>query len=157
LALPEGLISAAFLIYDHLIRIRPEVFLSTGEYPGHVSVVVRNVSTETIILDRIAVAPNILGIAHGSSSPHAMADIIEARDEKQNRSSRKIFIVLKPLEVLELNMVTFEKFENALAVQKVAAEISWRTTRFSLPFERKINITTSVADIRAMKQSSRCE
>jgi hypothetical protein len=29
-----GLISAGFLLYDRLMRIRPEAFLSDGEYPA---------------------------------------------------------------------------------------------------------------------------
>jgi hypothetical protein len=149
-----GLISAAFLIYDRLVRSRPEAFLNKGEYPGQVLVVVRNVSAESIILDRIAVAPNILGIALGNNA-HSIAEIIEARYEREKRSSRKVFIVLKPLEAVELHVITFDKFENALSIQKVTAEISWRTTRFRLPFERKIKIRTSVADIRAIKQSAR--
>jgi hypothetical protein len=149
-----GLTSAGFLIYDRLVRSRPEAFLNKGEYPGQVLVVVRNVSAESIILDRIAVAPNILGVALGNNA-HSMAEIIEARYEREKRSSRKVFIVLKPLEAVELHLITFDKFENALSIQKVTAEISWRTTRFRLPFQRNIKITTSVADIKAMKRSAR--
>lgn len=97
---------------------------------------------------------NILGIAHGDSV-HAVAEIIHDRSEREKRSSRKVFIVLKPLERLKLNLITFEKFENALSVQKVAAQFSWRTTRFRFAFKRTIEVNTSVADIRAMKQSAK--
>jgi hypothetical protein len=149
-----GLISAGFLIYDRLMRGRPEAFLSNGEHPEQLMVTVRNVSTEVIILDEIAVAPNIVGIADGNSA-RAMAEIIQDRSVKEKRSSRRAFIVLKPLEALELHLITFEKFENALGAQKVTAEFFWRTTRFRLPFKRTIKVTTSVADIRAMKQGAK--
>jgi hypothetical protein len=32
-----GLISSSVFAYDRLMRIRPEVFLSVGEYPGAIS------------------------------------------------------------------------------------------------------------------------
>ena len=149
-----GLISAGFLVYDRLVRGRPEAFLSNGEYPGQLMVTVRNVSTESIIVDEIAVAPNIIGIAEGNSA-HAVAEIIQDRSDKEKRSSRKVFLVLKPLEALELHLITFGKFENALGTQKVTAQFSWRTTRLRFPFKRGIKVNTSVADIRAMKQGAK--
>jgi hypothetical protein len=147
-----GLISAGFLLYDRLMRIRPDAFLSSGEYPGQLMVTVRNVSNEPIILDEIAVAPNIFGIAHGDGV-RAMTDIIHHRGDSERESSRKVFIVLKPLQELELGLITFDKFEQASADQKLVAQFSWRTTRFRMPFKRSIKINTSVADIRAMKEA----
>jgi hypothetical protein len=115
-------------------------------------IMVRNVSNESIIMDEFAVAPNIVGIAHGNST-RAMAEVVTARrghDEKQ--SSRRVFIVLKPLEELQLNLITFDKIEQALGGQAVIVRIAWRTTRFRMPFKRNIKIRTSMADIQAMKE-----
>src|SRR5260370_17675927 len=63
-----GLISAGFLFYDRLVRIRPQAFLTKAEYPGQLMITVRNVSNESIIVDEFAVAPNIFGIAHGDTT-----------------------------------------------------------------------------------------
>jgi hypothetical protein len=145
-----GLISAVFLLYDRLVRIRPEVFLSNGEYPGHLDVTVRNVSNESIILDEIGVSPNILGLAQGDGI-HAIAEAIHRRGDDVTESTREVFIVLKPLEELQLKLVTFDKFNQASNDQKIVTRISWRTTRFRIPFKRNVKIRTSVADIRAMK------
>jgi hypothetical protein len=35
-----GLISAGFLLYDRLVRIRPQAFLEKGEYPGQLMITV---------------------------------------------------------------------------------------------------------------------
>jgi hypothetical protein len=53
-----------------------------------VAVVVRNVSAESIILDRIAVAPNILGVAFGNNA-HSMAEIIEAGYERKSAAHER--------------------------------------------------------------------
>jgi hypothetical protein len=145
-----GLISAGFLLYDRLVKIRPEAFLSHGEYPTHVDITVRNVSNESIILDEIGVSPNILGIAKGDSV-HAISAASERRNEDVAESAREVFIILKPLEELPLKIVTFDKFNQAMSEQKVVARFSWRTTRFRVPFKRNIKLRTSVGDIRAMK------
>jgi hypothetical protein len=145
-----GLISAGFLLYDRLVRIRPEAFLSGGEYPGQLDITVRNVSNESIILDQIGASPNIFGIAQGDGV-HAIAEAIHRRGDDVTESSRKVFIVLKPLEELQLKLITFDRFNQASPDQKVVARISWRTTRVRMPFKRNVRINTSVADIRAMK------
>jgi hypothetical protein len=54
---------------------------------------------------------------------------------------------------LQLKLVTFDKFEKAADDQKVTIRLSWRTTRFRMPFKRNVKIKTSVADIRAMKDT----
>jgi hypothetical protein len=148
-----GLISAGFLLYDRLVRIRPDAFLSKGEYPGHLDITVRNVSNESIILDEVGASPNIFGIVKGEGA-HAMAEAIHRRGDDVAESSREVFIVLKPLEELQLKLVTFDKFNQAASDQKVVARFSWRTTRFRMPFKRNIKIKTSVADIRAMKDTN---
>jgi hypothetical protein len=148
-----GLISACFLLYDRLMRIRPEAFLSKGEYPGHLNITVRNVSNESIILDEIGVSPNILGAAEGDGV-HAIVEAIHRRGDDVAESSRDVFIVLKPLEELRLKVVTFDKFIQAAAGQKVVVRLSWRTTRDRMPFKRNIKIRTSVADIQAMTDGS---
>lgn len=147
-----GLISAVFLLYDRLVRIRPDAFLSMGEYPGHLDMTVRNVSNESIILDEIGVSPNILGVAKGDGV-RAIVEAIHRRGDDVAESSRNVFIVLKPLEELQLKLVTFDKFNQASAGQKVVVRLSWRTTRFRMPFKRNLKIRTSVADIRAMKNT----
>jgi hypothetical protein len=151
-----GLISAGFILYDRLVRIRPQAFLTQGEYPGQLDITVRNVSNESIIMDQFTVAPNILGIAHGDSvraiADVVIGDVIAGRSNKEKQSSRSVFIILKPLAELQLKLVTFDKFEQALGAQVVVMQIAWRTTRFRMPFKRNIKIRTSVADIRAMKE-----
>jgi hypothetical protein len=147
-----GLISAGFLLYDRLVRIRPQAFLTKGEYPGQLMITVRNVSNESIIVDEFAVAPNIFGIAHGDSTRAIAAVVVARRGHEEKQSSRKVFIVLKPLEELQLNLITFDKFEQASGDQAVVMRIAWRTTRFRMPFKRNIKIRTSAADIRAMKE-----
>jgi hypothetical protein len=147
-----GLISAGFLLYDRLVRIRPDAFLSRGEYPGHLDITVRNVSNESIILDEIGVSPNLLGVAEGDGV-RAIVEAIHRRGDDVIESSRDMFIVLKPLEEVQLKVVTFDKFERASAGQKVVIRLSWRTTRFRMPFKRNVKIRTSAADIRAMKDT----
>lgn len=120
-------------------------------YPGHLDITVRNVSNETLILDEIGASPNTFGIAEGDGT-RAIVEVIHRRGDDVAESSRKVFIVIKPLEELQLKLVTFDKFEKASADQKVVARFSWRTTRFRMPFKRNIKIKTSVADIRAMKE-----
>jgi hypothetical protein len=149
-----GLISAGFLLYDRLVRIRPQAFLTKGEYPGQLMITVRNVSNESIIMDEFAVAPNIFGIAHGDST-RAIAEVVIRRGHEAKQSSRKVFIVLEPLEELQLNLITFDKFEQASGDQAIVMLIAWRTTRFRMPFKRNIKIRTSAADIRAMKEKGR--
>jgi hypothetical protein len=146
-----GLISAGFILYDRLVRIRPQAFLTKGEYPGFLDITVRNVSNETLILDEIGASPNIFGIAEGDGT-RAIVEAIHGRGDDVAESSRKVFIVIKPLQELQLRLVTFEKFEQASGDQAVVMRIAWRTTRFRMPFKRNIKIRTSVADIRAMKE-----
>jgi hypothetical protein len=68
-------------------------------------ITVRNVSDESIILDKITVAPNIYGIAYGNDT-HAIAEIIHHREDEGSQSSRRVFIVLKPLQELEFGLIT---------------------------------------------------
>ena len=147
-----GLITAAFFIYDRIVRIRPDAFLSTGEHPGQLDITVRNVSNESIILDEIGAAPNIIGVAKGDGV-HAIVEAIHRRGDDVTESSREVFIVLKPLEELQLKLITFDKFNHASADQKVVVRLSWRTTRLRVPFKRNIKIRTSVGDIRSMKDT----
>jgi hypothetical protein len=111
-----GLISAGFILYDRLVRIRPQAFLTQGEYPGQLDITVRNVSNETVILDEIGASPNIFGIAKDNGI-RAIAEAVHRRGDDVAESSRKVFIVIKPLEELELKLVTFDKFEKASADQ----------------------------------------
>jgi hypothetical protein len=149
-----GLVSSAYFLYDRIVRIRPDAFLSSGEYPGQLRVTVRNVSNETIILDEIGVSPNIIGVAKGDTTD-AFVEAFMRRGDNVRESSREIFIVLKPLEELQLKLIPFDKFTQSAADQKVVARFSWRTTRFRLPFKRNVKIRSSVADIRAMKETEK--
>lgn len=147
-----GLVSSAYFLYDRIVRIRPDAFLSGGEYPGQFSITVRNVSNESIILDEIGVSPNIIGVSKGDSS-HAIIEATMRRDDNVDESARKVFIVLKPLAEMRLNLIPFEKFDQAAADQKVVVRFSWRTTRFRPLFKRNVRIRTSVTDLRGMKDT----
>ena len=145
-----GLVSSAYFLYDRIVKIRPDAFLSRGEYPGQLDITVKNVSNESIILDQISASPNIIGLAEGDGI-RAIVEAVHRRGDDVAKSSRPVFIVLKPLEEFQLKLVTFDKFEKMKAEQKVIIRLSWRTTRFRLPFRRKVRIRTSVSDIRWMK------
>jgi len=77
-----GLLSAGFFIYDRLVRIKPQAFLSNREYPGQLGVTIRNVSNESIILDEIGVSPNIIGVAKGDTV-EAIVTAVMRRGERQ--------------------------------------------------------------------------
>ena len=111
----------------------------------------RNVSTESIILDEIGISPNILGVAEGDGI-HAIVEAIHRRGDDVVESLREVFIVLKSLEELELKLVTFDRFEKVRADEKITVRLAWRTTRYQLPFKRNIRIRTTVSDLRALKE-----
>jgi hypothetical protein len=101
-------------------------------------------------MDEISASPNIIGLAEGDGV-RAIVEAVYRRGDDVARSSRTVFIVLKPVEEFQLKLVTFDKFKKMNDEQKVVIRLAWRTTRFKLPFKRYVRIRTSVADIRAMK------
>jgi hypothetical protein len=103
-------------------------------------------------LDEIGVSPNILGVAKGDGAQLAVVAFMRSGEDARE-SSREIFIVLKPLEEMQLSLATFDKFNHTSADRKVVLRFSWRTTRYMLPFKRNVKIKTSVFDIRAMKDA----
>ena len=66
-----GILSGAFLVYDRFVRSRPQVYLAKhGSY--EIDVVLKNAANETLIVNEIGVAPNVLGLARG----HQTRDIL---------------------------------------------------------------------------------
>lgn len=145
-----GLISSGVFAYDRLMRIRPEVFLSVGEYPGNIDLTVKNVSNETLVVDEVGVSPNILGLAKDDSVEGIVTAVMN-RNELGSASVREVFLVFKPLEEKQLKVVMFQKLDELPAAQKVLIRLSWRTTRDRLPIKRCVTLRTSVSDLRFLR------
>jgi hypothetical protein len=143
-----GLVSGAFLIYDRIVRSRPQAFLAKGNHQA--DVVLKNTTSETLILDEIGVSPNVLGLAEG----HEIRDIVPViirRGEDEWESVRPCFLTVEPLGELKLGIVTFDAFTKLTNTDRVVVRLKWRNTRFALPFARNVKVRTTAGDVRRLK------
>ncbi len=144
-----GLISGAFLLYDRFVRGRPIAYLAKADAHG-VDVALKNAADETLIVDEIRVAPNVLGLAGG----HEIRDIVPAiarRDNDALESKRPCFFPIEPFGELRLAIVTFDPFNNLKSGDPIVVSLKWRNTRFALPFDRKVTVRTTAGYIRKFK------
>src|SRR5215470_4979173 len=143
-----GIISGGFLVYDRLIRDRPQAYLAKHG-SGAVDLVLRNAANETLIVDETSVAPNVLAFPHG----HEIRDTVAAiyrRGEDVAESRLPCFFTVEPLGELTLGMVRFEAFKQLKKEDRITIRLKWRNTRFVLPFARKVKVTTTAGDIRKL-------
>jgi hypothetical protein len=113
--------------------------------------VIRNPSEESIIIDQIAVRPNVVGLAEG----HDMRSTMEAVKNRQDvvrEAVRDCFVVLKPLEERALNLIIFEAFGKLKDNERVTIRLGWRNTRSPFPFKRSVRVKTTALDIRKFRE-----
>jgi len=115
-----------------------------------VDVVLKNGANETLIVDEIGVAPNVLGLIRG----HQMEDMYPAiirRGEDVPECRLPCFFPVEPLGELKLGVVTFEAFKRLKSDDCITVRLKWRNTRFVLPFARNVKVKTTAGDIRKLK------
>jgi hypothetical protein len=144
-----GLVSGGFLIYDRFVRDRPLAYLAKAD-AHQIDVVLKNAANETLIVDEIGVAPNVLGLAGG----HEIRDIVPTiirRGEDTSESKRPCFFPVEPFGELKLGVVTFDLFNQLDSNGSITIRLKWRNTRYGLPFARKVSVMTTAGDIRKLK------
>ncbi len=144
-----GIISGGFLVFDRFIRGRPQVYLDKAG-TLQVDVVLENSANETLIVDEIGVAPNVLGLNHGHDIRGVVAAIVR-RGEDAPESRRPCFFPVEPVGELKLGVVTFEAFKRLKSDDCITVRLKWRNTRFVLPFARNVKVRTTAGDIRKLK------
>jgi hypothetical protein len=144
-----SIVSGVFLVYDRLVRDRPQAYLADAD-AHQVDVVLKNAARETLIVDEIGVAPNVLGLARG----HEIKDIVPViarRGGDAPESKRSCFFAVEPLGELKLGVVTFDPFQQLKSDDGIIIRLRWRNTRFALPFARDVKVRTTAGDIRKLK------
>jgi hypothetical protein len=144
-----GIVSVTFLVYDRVVRWRPQVYLAKqGAY--QVDVVLKNAADETLIVDEIGVAPNVLGLAHGHEEKD-LRPLIVLRREDSSGCKRPCFFPVEPFGALKLGVVTHDPFNRLKSGHRITIRLKWRNTRFALPFARNVKVRTTAGDIRKLK------
>ena len=147
-----GLATAAFLIYDRLIRSRPVVYLGVSDFKADLRF--KNVTSETIIIDEIKITPDYLRAARAN-------DLITPNEERQQSfyptSAGKDdprfegnFVFLKPSEERHFALHRFGGFEQAPADEMIVIRCRWESTRRPWFTKRYVNVRTSVEKIRKL-------
>jgi hypothetical protein len=114
-----GIISGRFLIF---MRGRPQAYLAKD---GHdVDVVLKNAANETLIVDEIGVAPNVLGFNYGHDIKGVVAAIVR-RGEDAPESKRPCFFAVEPLRELKLGVVTFEACKQLKNHNVITIRLKW--------------------------------
>jgi hypothetical protein len=142
-----GILSGAFLIYDRFVRDRPQAYLAKDG--RDIDVVLKNAANETLIVDEIGVAPNVLGLAPG----HEIKDIVPVivrRGEDVAESKRRCFFPIEPLGELKFGVVRFDAFKQLKNDHRITVRLKWRNTRFVLSFARNVKVRTTAGDIRKL-------
>jgi len=111
--------------------------------------VLKNAANETLVVDEIGVAPNVLGLPHGHDIKGTVAAIAR-RGEDAPESMRTCFIPVEPLGELKLGVVRFEAFKQLKSDDRITIRLKWRNTRFVLPFARNVKVRTTAGDIRKL-------
>lgn len=144
-----GLVSAGFLIYDRALRNRPLAFLIPVEWHAHLTI--KNVADETILLDRIKVAPPIISILMGNDT----RSVVEAAAEKlypsTSEKADRIFAVLAPQTERSFGLMFREEFKSADDGTVVTIACDWRNTRKPWPWRRHVDVRTTVGDLRQLQ------
>lgn len=131
------------------MRNRPQAYLAKAD-AHYVDVVLKNAANETLIVDEIGVAPNVLGLANG----HGTRDIalaVARRGEDVAESKRPCFLPVEPFGELKLAVVTFDPFNQLKSDDGITIRLKWRNTRYALPFARKVTVRTTAGDVRKLK------
>ena len=143
-----GLASATFLVYDRIFRYRPSAFLIPVEYKT--SVRFKNVAAEIII------TPPMLTIARAN-------DLVTRNEERaavmyptmeDNKRLEGIYIVIKPMEERTFALHRFADFESADEKTVIAIRCRWRNTRKPFPIPRYVRVTTTVKEVRNLREAS---
>jgi hypothetical protein len=94
-----GLASSGFLIYDRIWRLRPIVYLQPQK--GSVYLRVRNVASETLVIDRIDVSPKVFAISMRGNKDDFLSRVdasVDAMFGTETDGESRTFSVLGPLE-----------------------------------------------------------
>jgi hypothetical protein len=130
-----GVASAIFLVYDRLMHGKPLAYIKSEYTTAHLAV--KNITEETMIIERIQVEPGIVDIS-SDTSVEATAETLE---------DDGFFKVLGPGEERLFRIQRRDGFHTARDEQAITMWVVWRHTRFTLPFDRSVKIKTTVGNL----------
>jgi hypothetical protein len=148
-----GLFTAGFLIYDRLIRSRPIAYLGVSEYKADLRF--KNVTSETVIVDEIAISPpDYLRAVRANDLITANEDVQKAfyPDSAGKDNPRFVgeFVMLKPQEERKFSLHRFAAFELAKDDEKVVIRCRWENTRLPWFTKRHVMVRTTVGKVKKL-------
>jgi hypothetical protein len=117
--------------------------------------VLKNAANETLIVDEIGVAPNVLGLAYGhdirGTVEAAYGRAVERKGEDGPERRRPCFFPVEPLGELKLGVIRWnDAFDQLKNGDRITIRLKWRNTRLPLPFARNVKVRTTAGDIRKL-------
>jgi len=140
-----GALSAAFLVYDRVVRGRPIFALhvepglaASSENYLHVRIV--NGLDEALVVENFSIAPPIVGLAED----HGIRAITAAQIQNVRT------LVLPPRGEATYMLVILGAATDRDS-ERIVISAEWRTTRRPWPWKRTVRIRTTVAELKNLK------
>jgi hypothetical protein len=140
-----GTASAAFIVYDRLVRGRPTFALharprSPSSRDNYLYLRIVNVLDEDLVFENFRIVPPILGL----SEDHSVRSIVDAQMQEVRT------LVLPPRGSVTYPLIILGAATGRDS-EPVLISVEWRATRRPWPWKRTVCISTTVGELKLLQ------